>query len=43
MFSVKESSVDEAKTLLSLNGLEMFLEPIGRFMERKEKVIEVKL
>ena len=43
MFSVMESSMDEVKQLLVENGLDLFVEPIGRFVERREKVIEVKL
>ena len=43
MFSVNESSIEEVKQLLLDNGLEMFVEPIGRFVGRREKVIEVKL
>ena len=43
MFSVSESSMEEVKQLLVDNGLEGFVEPIGRFVEKREKVIEVKI
>ena len=43
MFSVKESSIEEARKLLIQNGMEMFVEPIGRFVGKREKVIEVKM
>jgi len=43
MFSVNESSIEEVKQLLLENGLELFVEPIGRFVGKREKVIEVKL
>jgi len=43
MFSVNESSIKEVKQLLLDNGLELFVESIGRFVEKREKVIEVKL
>jgi len=43
MFSVNESSIEEVKQLLLDNGLELFVEPIGRFVGKREKVIEVKL
>jgi selenide,water dikinase len=42
MFSVNEFSLEEVKQLLLQNGLNLFAEPIGRFVERREKVIEVK-
>lgn len=43
MFSVKETSIEEVKQLLLENGLEGFIEPIGRFVAKREKVIEVKV
>ena len=43
LFSVKASSVHEIKELLISKGLSNFIEPIGRFTEKKEKVIEVKI
>ena len=42
MFSVSESSLEEVKQLLLQNGLDLFAEPIGRFVAKKEKAIEVK-
>ncbi len=42
MFSVNEFSLEEVKQLLLQNGLDLFAEPIGRFVEKREKVIEVK-
>jgi selenide, water dikinase len=41
LFSVKESAVDEAVTLLKNSGLEKFSEPIGKLVSRREKIIEV--
>lgn len=43
LFSVSESYLDEVKNLLKTNGYENFIEPIGVFTERKEKVITVGL
>lgn len=43
MFSVRESSIEAIKQLLIQNGLEVFIEPIGRFVGKREKVIEVKM
>ena len=43
MFSVNEASMDEVKQMLVANGLEMFVEPIGRFVGKREKVVEVKM
>ena len=42
LFSVKESSVDEAKKILRENGLGDFERPIGRFGLRGEKLVQVK-
>jgi len=42
LFSVKDDAKDEAVRLLKANGLENFIEPIGRFIAKGEKVIEVK-
>lgn len=42
LFSVNEHSVNEVKKLLSSNGYELFIEPIGRFAAQKEKTIVVK-
>jgi hypothetical protein len=43
MFSVRESSIEAIKQLLIQNGLDVFIEPIGRFVGKREKVIEVKM
>ena len=43
MFSVNEASMDEVKQMLVAHGLEMFVEPIGRFVGKREKVVEVKM
>lgn len=43
LFSVKESAVEKIKTLLNENGLGDYIEPVGRFVTKKEKSVEVKL
>jgi selenide,water dikinase len=43
LFSVSESYLDEVKNLMKTNGYEKFVEPVGVFTERKEKVITVGL
>ena len=43
LFSVKKSSVDEIKKLLEEVGLKDFMEPVGKFTLKKEKVVEVKI
>ncbi|MEO7522565.1 MAG: selenide, water dikinase SelD, partial [Ferruginibacter sp.] len=43
LFSVKETSVDEIKKLLEAKGFKYFIEPIGKFTIKKEKVVEVKI
>ncbi len=43
LFSVKETAVEEIKILLEAEGFKDFVEPIGRFIQRKEKVVEVKI
>jgi selenide,water dikinase len=43
LFSVDKHSVEEVVALLKQNGLENFIEPIGVFVARKEKTIEVKV
>ncbi|MEO6669642.1 MAG: selenide, water dikinase SelD [Ferruginibacter sp.] len=43
LFSVKESAVEEIKKLLEERGFKDFTEPIGKFIIKKEKVVEVKL
>ena len=42
LFSVSESSKEELVSLLKQNGLGNFIEPIGRFIKKGEKTIEVK-
>ena len=42
LFSVKEKAKDEVVRLLERNNLNDFLEPIGKFVEKGEKTIEVK-
>jgi selenide,water dikinase len=42
LFSVKESATDEIKDMFKRNGLENFIEPVGKFIERQEKIIMVK-
>ena len=42
MFSVAPNAMDEVISLLKQNGLEKHIQPIGRFAEQKEKMIEVK-
>ncbi|HET6768970.1 MAG TPA: selenide, water dikinase SelD [Chitinophagaceae bacterium] len=42
LFSVKEGSKDEIVSLLTEFGLNNFTEPIGRFIAKGEKTIEVK-
>jgi len=43
LFSLDKHSVEEVVALLKQNGLENFIEPIGVFVARKEKTIEVKI
>jgi phage host-nuclease inhibitor protein Gam len=42
LFSVDIKAVDAVIEMLKQNGLENFIEPIGVFVARKEKTIEVK-
>lgn len=42
LFSVNEKSKEEVVHLLSENGLGNFIEPIGRFIKKGEKTIEVR-
>lgn len=42
LISVKEDSIEEVIELLKTNGLENFIEPIGRMTKKGEKIIEVK-
>jgi selenide,water dikinase len=43
LFSVDINAVDTVIEMLKQNGLENFIEPIGVFVARKEKTIEVKV
>jgi selenophosphate synthase len=43
LFSVNPNAAEEVVALLKQNGLENFIEPIGEFVAKKEKAIEVKL
>ena len=43
LFSVNSTALEEVVALLKQNGLENFIEPIGEFVPKKEKAIEVKL
>ena len=42
LFSVKENVKDEIVALLEKFGLKDFTEPIGKFITKGEKIIEVK-
>jgi len=42
LFSVKENAKDEVAVLLEKFGLKKFIDPIGRFVTKGEKMIEVK-
>ena len=42
LFSVKENAKDEVITLLGKFGLKDFIEPIGKFISKGEKMVEVK-
>src|SRR6186713_1092867 len=42
LISVKESAKDEVIGLFKKEGLEKFIEPIGRFISKGEKLVEVK-
>ena len=42
MFSVRENQVEKIKSFLIRNNLESFAQPVGRFISRGEKVVEVK-
>jgi len=42
LISVKENAKDEVIGLFKKSGLEKFIEPIGKFISRGEKMIEVK-
>ena len=43
LFSVNPNALEEVIALLKQNGLDNFIEPIGEFVAKKEKAIEVKL
>jgi selenide,water dikinase len=42
LFSVKESAITKVVTLLEKEGLKKFAEPIGRFVVKREKLVDVK-
>jgi len=42
LFSVKENAKEEVSVLLKRSGLKDFIEPIGKFISKGEKMIEVK-
>jgi selenide,water dikinase len=42
LIAVKEDAVEEVKSLLAQNGLQDFIEPVGRFIGKEEKIIIVK-
>jgi selenide,water dikinase len=42
LISVKENAKDEVISLFKKSGLEKFIEPIGKFISKGEKMIEVK-
>ena len=42
LIAVKPDSITEVQEVLKQNGLEKFIEPIGRFVARNEKIIQVK-
>lgn len=42
MFSVNESGLQKVKAILASNNLQAFMEPIGRFVQKTEKVVLVK-
>jgi len=43
LFSVKEHAVEEVTEVLRISGLEDFIIPVGKFVKREEKTIQVKL
>jgi selenide,water dikinase len=43
LFSVRDSGVDEVVKLLNENGLEDFTIPVGKFIKRTDKIVEVKM
>jgi selenide,water dikinase len=43
LFSVNPNALEKVLSLLNQNGLDNFIEPIGVFVARKEKTIEVKV
>ena len=43
LFSVNENSIDEVQELLKKNGLEKFIQPIGKMILKEEKTIRVEL
>ncbi len=43
LFSVKSTAINKIKELLAEERFTDFIEPIGKFTEKKEKIVEVKL
>jgi selenide,water dikinase len=41
LFTVKNESLDAVRSMLNVNGLGQFVEPIGKMTERGEKVVFV--
>jgi selenide,water dikinase len=41
LFSVNEDSIDELRQVLMQNGLQQYLQPIGKMLKKEEKVIRV--
>lgn len=41
LIAVDENAVDDIKRVFSANGLQLFLEPIGKCINKKEKVVYV--
>lgn len=42
LIAVEEAAIEEVKEIFVSNNLELFLEPVGRCVEKKEKVVYVK-
>jgi selenide,water dikinase len=42
LIAVDENAIDEVKEIFKANNLQSFIEPIGQYVEKKEKVIYVK-
>lgn len=42
LIAVKEEAIEDVKNLFVQNGLQNFIEPVGRFVDKEEKVVLVK-